>query len=140
MDTEWVLRQTANPGYGMMQNMIQTGAGTPGYKLISAEETQRAIDTDASVVLLDVRTPEEFRGGSGHIANSLLIPVQELERRINELSQYKDRTIIAYCRSGNRSGRAAAFLVRRGFSAMNMEGGIVKWNELKLPVVHEKAP
>ena len=107
------------------------------YELISPEETQKSVETNPSVVLLDVRTPEEFKGPSGHLANSLLIPVQELERRIGELSQYKDRTIIAYCRTGNRSGKAAAILVRSGFTAMNMEGGIVKWNELKLPVVRE---
>jgi rhodanese-related sulfurtransferase len=104
-------------------------------KPISVEETQKILATDASVLLLDVRTPQEYK--SGHLANSLLIPVQELELRVHELGQYKERTIIAYCRTGNRSGRAAAILMNRGFSAMNMEGGIVRWNEMKFPVVHE---
>ena len=112
----------------------------PGYKLISVEETHNIMGSDSCVLLLDVRTTQEYEGDSGHLANSILIPVQELERRVDELSPYKDKTIIAYCRTGNRSSRAAAFLVRRGFSAMNMEGGIVRWNGLKLPVVHEKAP
>ena len=118
--------------------MMKLGQNKLSYELISPDETQKKVGTDPNVILLDVRTPGEFNGESGHLANSLLIPVQELERRVDELSQYKDKTIIAYCRTGNRSGTAAAILTRKGFKAMNMEGGIVKWNELKLPVVHEK--
>lgn len=117
--------------------MMKLGQNKLSYELISPEETH-AVEADSNVILLDVRTPGEFDGESGHLANSLLIPVQELEQRVDELTQYKDKTIIAYCRTGNRSGTAAAILTKRGFKAKNMEGGIVKWNELKLPVVHEK--
>jgi rhodanese-related sulfurtransferase len=92
---------------------------------------------DPSVVLLDVRTENEYRSDSGHLEHSLLIPVQELAHRIGELARYKTRTIIAYCRSGNRSGVAAAFLAKNGFTAMNMEGGMLKWNVENLPVVRE---
>jgi rhodanese-related sulfurtransferase len=105
------------------------------HKAVSVEEAHRITKSDSNVVLLDVRTPQEYEGDSGHLANAVLIPVHELERRVDELSQYKDRTIIAYCRTGSRSGRAATLLIRRGFNAVNMEGGIVRWNELKLPVV-----
>ena len=118
--------------------MMKLGQHKLSYELISPTETQKTIETDSSVILLDVRTPGEFNGEAGHLANSLLIPVQELEQRVDELSQYKDKTIIAYCRTGNRSGTAAAILTKKGFKAKNMEGGIVKWNELHLPVVHEK--
>jgi len=117
--------------------MMKLGQNKLTYELISPEETH-AVEADSNVILLDVRTPGEFNGESGHLANTLLIPVQELEQRVDELSQYKDKTIIAYCRTGNRSGKAAAILTKKGFKAKNMEGGIVKWNELKLPVVHEK--
>ena len=140
MDKEWSQghEAVASRGIGFeVRTVMHDGAG---YKLISVEEADKIMGSDSSVLLLDVRTTQEYEGDSGHLANSILIPVQELERRVDELSPYKDKTIIAYCRTGNRSGRAASFLVRRGFSAMNMEGGIVKWNELKLPVVHEKAP
>ena len=118
--------------------MMKLGQNKPTYELISPEETKTAVETDPNVIVLDVRTPGEFEGESGHLANSLLIPVQELEQRVDELAQYKDKTIIAYCRTGNRSGKAAAILTKKGFKAKNMDGGIVKWNELKLPVVHEK--
>ncbi len=117
--------------------MMKLGQNKLTYELISPEETH-AVEADSNVILLDVRTPGEFNGESGHLANTLLIPVQELEQRVDELSRYKGKTIIAYCRTGNRSGTAAAILTKNGFKAKNMEGGIVKWNELKLPVVHEK--
>ena len=70
--------------------------------LINVQETHKRAVSDSTVLLLDVRTPSEF--ASGHIENSILIPVQELEQRIAELEPYRGKTIIAYCRSGNRSG------------------------------------
>jgi rhodanese-related sulfurtransferase len=87
------------------------------------------------VLLLDVRTREEF--ASGHIAGALLIPVQELERRMDELEDSRTKTIIAYCRTGNRSGRAAAMLSAKGFTVFNMKGGIVEWDAERLPLIEE---
>jgi rhodanese-related sulfurtransferase len=100
--------------------------------LINVQETHRRAGSDSTVVLLDVRTPSEF--AAGHIANSLLIPVQELEARIAELEPYRGKTVIAYCRSGNRSGVAAGILGKHGFSAVNMEGGMIQWKKENLPV------
>ena len=105
---------------------------------ISTRDTFEMIQKDTTIVLLDVRTPAEFISVTGHLNAALLIPVQELERRVEELNTYKDKTIIAYCRTGSRSGAATAFLRKKGFTVLNMEGGIVKWNEEKLPVVQGK--
>lgn len=107
------------------------------YNLVSTGETLELMRGDSPVVLLDVRTEREHRSESGHLEQSLLIPVQELERRLDELTPFKSKTIIAYCRSGNRSGVAAAILTKNGFTALNMEGGILKWNAEKLPVIRE---
>jgi len=106
-------------------------------KLISPKETFEKAVSDQNVLLLDVRTPEEYK--AGHLANSILIPIQELSQRIGELDSFKTKTIIAYCRSGNRSGKAAELLGSQGFTVYNMEGGIIKWKEAKLPVVEGKA-
>jgi rhodanese-related sulfurtransferase len=111
------------------------GQGGSTHTVISVEETHRRLGVDTSIVLLDVRTPAEYLGESGHLTNAILIPVQELAQRVDELVSYKNREIIVYCRTGNRSGRAAEFLCTRGFSAMNMRGGIVDWNKQSLPVV-----
>lgn len=106
-----------------------------GRRDITVDEAVKMIEADKEIVLLDVRTPKEFEGPSGHLANALLIPLQELERRVGELEEFKDRTIIAYCRTGNRSGTAATLLIRNGYRAVNMDGGIVQWNKQQLPVV-----
>jgi rhodanese-related sulfurtransferase len=104
---------------------------------VTPAEAYRMIEEDTSIVLLDVRTPGEYASETGHLKGTLLIPVQDLAQRIDELDRYKGRTIIAYCRTGRRSAQAASLLNSRGFTTMNMEGGILKWNEEKLPVVKE---
>ena len=106
--------------------------------LMNVQETQRRAVSDSTVVLLDVRTPSEF--ASGHIENALLIPVQELEQRIGELEPHRNKTIIAYCRSGNRSGVAAGILGNHGYTAVNMEGGILQWKKENLPLVTAEEP
>ena len=105
-------------------------------KLISVQETNEKAWSDTNFVLLDVRTPQEF--SEGHLANAILILIQELSQRLGELAPYKDKKVIAYCRTGNRSGRAAELLGTKGFTVFNMEGGILKWKEARLPVVDEE--
>ena len=74
--------------------------------------------------LLDVRTPGEFAGG--HIPGAILIPVQEIERRVNELEP-KDKPIVVYCASGGRSASAAHFLTLSGYKEVFDLGGIGNW-------------
>ena len=78
------------------------------------------------VVLLDVRTAAER--SDRFIQGSVHIPLQELRGRLRELERYREREIICYCRSGNRSLSAAATLRKRGFRSANRQGGIVEWN------------
>jgi rhodanese-related sulfurtransferase len=107
-------------------------------KTVSPEEANVMISKDSSIVLLDVRTKAEFESETGHLQNAILIPIDELEQRVDELDSCKGRTIIAVCRSGQRSGRATQILARKGFHALNLEGGMVRWNSKHLPVVVEK--
>ena len=106
-----------------------------GYRSISTGDAVHLIKTDTNVVLLDVRTPEEFSGESGHLSGARLIPLQELEHRLEELNQVKQKKIIAYCRTGRRSANASILLARHGFTVLNLEGGIVRWLQEGLPVV-----
>lgn len=89
------------------------------------------IDAGKKPFLLDVRTQEEYDGALGHIAGSVLIPLQQLEARVDELKDQKDNEIIVYCRSGNRSRVASAFLIQQGFKPINMLGGMKAWNKLQ---------
>ena len=56
-----------------------------------------------------------------HLPAALHIPYTHLRARLGEIPS--DRTVVCYCRSGNRSARAAAYLARAGFSVLNMRGG-----------------
>ena len=114
------------------------GKETQSYKLISPRETHELVQKDCNVVLLDVRTPAEFNNELGHVPRSILIPLHELEQKVNELERHKGQTIIAVCRSGNRSGVAAELLGRRGFTVMNMLGGMIQWNREGLPVARDE--
>jgi hydroxyacylglutathione hydrolase len=71
------------------------------------------------VSVVDVRTCAEF--AAGHLPGALHVPYTHLRARLAELDP--TRPVLCYCRSGNRSARAAAFLARAGFSALNMRGG-----------------
>jgi len=77
---------------------------------------------------LDVRTELEYN--EGHINNAILIPVQNLEARILEIEKYKNKKIIVYCRSGNRSQNSRSILSQNGFDAVNMLGGIKVWKKI----------
>jgi rhodanese-related sulfurtransferase len=84
------------------------------------------------VFILDVRKQEEY--DEGHIIGSTLIPVQELEARLNELP--RNKKILVYCRSGNRSVTASETLVKNGFAQIfNMKGGITEWKNAGYDVV-----
>jgi adenylyltransferase/sulfurtransferase len=100
---------------------------------IPAKEARIQLAKDSTIVLLDVRTPNEHL--TERIADTPLIPLQELEQRIHELDSYKDQTIIVYCRSGNRSGSAVRILRERGFKALNMLGGINQWKAEQFPTI-----
>ena len=112
------------------------GSGVNAPK-ISPAQAEHLIQIDSTIVILDVRTPEEFNGPLGHLGHALLIPVQNLGERAGELEPYKSRTIVVYCRSGKRGGRATALLKGRGFHAFNIDGGIIGWDKEHLPVVKE---
>jgi|TARA_B100001758_G_scaffold144278_1_gene124319 rhodanese-related sulfurtransferase len=94
--------------------------------VISMHEFQDKI-LDNKTVVLDVRTEEEYYGPLGHINGSILIPINELEDRIDELNDYKENTIYVVCRSGNRSGFGKDILNENNFTAVNVDGGMLDW-------------
>ncbi|HLF15153.1 MAG TPA: rhodanese-like domain-containing protein [Bacteroidota bacterium] len=103
------------------------------YQSVPAVKASDMILNDAGVVLLDVRTREEYDGELGHLRDAILIPVQELQSRLSELDSHRGKNILIYCRSGRRSLVAADILQKNGHEVINVEGGMVEWNELKLP-------
>jgi rhodanese-related sulfurtransferase len=92
----------------------------------SVHEVAEIMKTNRGVLLLDVRTEKEWR--QGHIKGAHHIPLHELGRRSSELDKHKNREIICYCQTGNRSIATALRLKRLGFSTASMKGGIAEWN------------
>ncbi len=93
---------------------------------------QAGASSPVPFMFLDVRTPEEYK--AGHIEGAVLLPVQELEKRLNEVS--KDKRVYVYCHSGKRSAKASNILAGAGFNNIeNVEGGIVAWKAAGYPVV-----
>ena len=89
---------------------------------------------DGGVVLLDTREPHEF--AEVHIEGAELVPPSEVSARIDELAPDSDQRVILYCRSGNRSARAAEELAGLGYSNLaHLAGGILAWQEEGMPVV-----
>lgn len=89
---------------------------------VTAADAHRLVEHGA--LLLDVRTPEEFR--AGHIEGAINIPVQVLEQRMAELGAH-ERDIVVYCRSGNRSGRAKQMLHAAGYTSIHDLGPMSAW-------------
>jgi rhodanese-related sulfurtransferase len=86
------------------------------------------------VIILDVRTPDEFN--AGHIANAININLEgsDFSSEVSKLD--KNATVAVYCRSGNRSGVATDQMAELGFTDMyDMQGGIVDWEAAGGPVV-----
>ena len=102
------------------------------YREVSSNEAAELIQNEQPIIL-DVRTPNEYK--RGHLHQSILIPVQELQNRYKELGTRKDREILIYCATGNRSTVASKILIDNGFKhIVNMRGGIYNWSKKNYPV------
>jgi len=87
----------------------------------------------AEVKLIDVRRPEEWMGELGHIEGSTLMTL-ETDFAQGIRAEDREQTIVFVCRSGARSSRAAAYARALGFTDVyNMQGGMIEWNDQRLP-------
>jgi adenylyltransferase/sulfurtransferase len=99
---------------------------------IDPVELKSELDRQKPLFLLDVREPHEWQ--ICRIPGAHLIPLGELPARMNQLSTADD--IVAYCRSGVRSGKAVDLLRKSGFQRIkNMKGGILAWSDKVDPTV-----
>ena len=95
------------------------------------EATQLLNHHDA--LILDVREDQEYAGG--HVPHSKHIPLRQLAGRVQELEKFKDKPIIAICRSGARSSQGCSVLRKNGFEQVyNLSGGISAWQQANMPV------
>lgn len=117
------------PGICTACHMRMVNKSTVYFKTISPAEISRYVKHHRDVVLLDVRTKEEFEGKADPnyptLKNAINIPVQELERRLDNIAYLKKRKIIVYCSRSHRSAVACYILTQNGFkNVTNMSGGV----------------
>lgn len=112
------------------------GPNAPSLSNIDASELYDRLNTeDSPAIIIDVRTPQEFSGRTGHIKNSRLFPLGDLMNNIDDLNEYVDDEVIVVCHSGSRSMMAAQLMVRAGFKDVrNLTGGMIMWHRRGYPV------
>lgn len=104
-------------------NVLQSLFGPP-MPSVSAVELNEKLKAPKRPFVVDVRQPDEFR--TGHIISAKLIPLGELGSRMNELP--KDKEIVCVCATGSRSRSATKMLIRAGYNAVDMKGGMMSWS------------
>jgi rhodanese-related sulfurtransferase len=97
-------------------------------KTITAEELKARIDAGEQLNIVDVREPHEH--AEFNIGGTLYPLGRILSMDVDELESLKDKEVIFYCRSGNRSGQACMFAETMGFTnVINLTGGMLQWRE-----------
>ncbi len=103
--------------------------------MISVEDVKQKLDAKDDFLILDVRSAEDYNGEQGHIAGSVLIPLEELHKRNNELADYIEKTVVIICRTDRRSAKAALVLAKNGFADVHVvKQGMTEWNSKGYPV------
>ncbi|MEA3419889.1 MAG: rhodanese-like domain-containing protein [Campylobacterota bacterium] len=103
------------------------------FESIAPKQAHTLLEKDNNVTLLDVRTDGEFK--QEHIQGAKLIPLQILSENLLSLQNDRNKKIIVYCQSGNRSVSASRILEKHGFTPLNVKGGIGAWKREGLSVV-----
>lgn len=118
--------------------LVYTASADQGaVQAISPRQFKSLLDRhqgDPDFVLLDVRTPNEFK--NGYIQGALLLDYhsRDFVDRLKALD--RDKTYLIYCRSGNRSGKSLAIFEKLGFQhAYHLDTGLIGWSREKNPLV-----
>ncbi|MHB1115840.1 rhodanese-like domain-containing protein [Sideroxydans sp.] len=123
----WVI--TAVLGLMVAMQQLQASQG------VDVKTAQNMVSQGA--LLLDVREPSEY--AAVHAVNAKLLPLGQVESRLQELAAFKDQPVAVICRSGRRSAQAVAMLQEAGFTqVVNVQGGTSAWVEAGLDVVAQR--
>lgn len=151
----YVGRETAAGGEGLIQKALLAlallalvaflprlvkrlrAAPAPVLPTLNVSELHERLAQGDDILVLDVRTAEEYRGPLGHIAVAKNIPLAELAAREPELRVHANHPIAVVCRTDRRSAQAIAQLRATGYTQLLLvPGGMEAWNRDNLPVEH----
>ncbi len=97
--------------------------------MLTVDDLKQLLDNNTDVLILDVRSNDEFAGELTHISQAVNIPVEQLLKRCNELTQYLEAKVVIVCRTDVRSVKAAKILTKNGFSDVHViKGGMSEWH------------
>lgn len=103
-----------------------------GGRSLSTGQLTALVNRDEAVIV-DIRSKKDF--AAGHIVGALSIPQDKLASRLSELEKHKAKTLIVVDASGQQAGTAAAELMKAGFNAAKLSGGVSSWRADNLPLV-----
>jgi len=118
-----------------MLSIVTTASGQsqPAGTLVSQQELGQLMRGEHKMLLIDVRTPEEFH--RGHVPGAINIPHTELVRRLGEVRPSHDNGVVLYCESGRRAGIAEGMLREAGLDNIrHLEGHMATWRRSGLPI------
>ncbi len=103
--------------------------------MMNIENVKQKLDAGEDVLLLDVRSAEDYVGEQGHVKGSVLIPLEELNTRLSEIESFLEKTVMTICRTDRRSEKAAQILAKHGFADVHVvKQGMTDWNAKNFPV------
>lgn len=105
--------------------MFQTNFRQKAYREVSVPDAKKLLDENKDILLLDVRSPEEY--AEIHIPASTLLPLNQVENGISKYAPNKDKPILVYCLSGARADSACKTLAALGYTNVATMGGIRSW-------------
>jgi len=105
--------------------ICNNGGSEMKYKKITHVEAKKIMDTEKDIIILDVRTPEEF--ADSYIDGAINIPNEQIKDSLLEQIPDKSAKILVYCRSGRRSQEAAKKLIKIGYTNVYDFGGLIDW-------------
>jgi uncharacterized membrane protein YdjX (TVP38/TMEM64 family)/rhodanese-related sulfurtransferase len=110
--------------------------GDTGGGWMDAAELSAALQRADKPLVIDVREPDEFVGGLGHIPDAVNIPLDAIIADPNQFARGKDGLLVLVCRTDRRSARAAEALRNVGLGNVRvLRGGMERWNDVGLPVL-----
>jgi len=110
-----------------------------GFAEVSPMIASEMILDSNQVVVLDVRSPDQYRGPEGHIGGALSAPFDTIERQLPELLPYQNQTVLVYGETSNDGALAAKLLTVAGFrNVVHITGGMQAWIERGYRVVNSR--
>jgi rhodanese-related sulfurtransferase len=124
------------------KTLVKWILGTHNIPEITADELKQRLDSDTPPLMIDIRPTEDYNGTGnskyGHIPDAVSIPMLELEQRLDEIEEYKEKEIITMCPGGGLSLAAVEVMQKAGYkNVKSLKGGLDNWHNKGYPTTTE---